>query len=174
MSLTRTFLPMLGHTRGNRDAATCHFKSGNACAKDVCNTSTNTYFRDIADTALSRRSILGIGAAASAALVIGVDTRSAPVAHADTIIAPNGGSKLRFTAIAPVPRNRDAMTVPEGYDWAPIIRWGDPLFNHAPKFNIAKQSAKHQAGQFGYNNDYLNIIVDKYSGRSGVLVLCSR
>ncbi|GAA5227942.1 PhoX family protein [Paeniglutamicibacter antarcticus] len=170
MSLTRTFLPMLGHTRGNRDAATCHFKCGNACAKDVCNTSTNTYFRDIADTALSRRSILGIGAAASAALVIGVDTRSAPVAHADTIIAPNGGSKLRFTAIAPVPRNRDAMTVPEGYDWAPIIRWGDPLFNHAPKFNIAKQSAKRQAGQFGYNNDYLNVIVDKYSGRSGVLV----
>jgi hypothetical protein len=61
MSLTRTFLPMLGHTRGNRDAATCHFKCGNACAKDVCNTSENSYFRDIADSALSRRSILGPG-----------------------------------------------------------------------------------------------------------------
>ena len=74
MSLTRTFLPMLGHTRGNRDAATCHFKCGNACAKDVCNTSDNGYFRDIADSALSRRSILGLGAAASAALVVGVET----------------------------------------------------------------------------------------------------
>lgn len=33
-----------------------------------------------------------------------------------------------------------------------------------------KQSAKKQAEQFGYNNDYLDIIVDKYSGRTGVLV----
>jgi secreted PhoX family phosphatase len=170
MSLTRTFLPMLGHTRGNRDAATCHFKCGNACAKDVCNTSDNSYFRDIADSALSRRSILGLGAVASAALVVGVETVGATAAQADTIVAPKGGGKLAFKAIAPVPRTVDAVTVPEGYDWATIIRWGDPLFNNTAQFDITNQSAKRQAGQFGYNNDYLNIIVDKYSGRSGVLV----
>ncbi|MET0871440.1 MAG: PhoX family phosphatase, partial [Paeniglutamicibacter terrestris] len=170
MSPIRTFLPMLGHTRGNRDAATCHFKCGDACAKDVCNTSSNGYFRDIADGALSRRSILGLGAAASAALVVGGQSIGASSATADTIVAPQGGGKLAFKAIAPVPRTVDAVTVPEGYDWAPIIRWGDPLFNNTAAFDITKQSAKRQAGQFGYNNDYLNIIVDKYSGRSGLLV----
>ena len=80
MIQNRTLLPMIGHTRGNRNAATCQFKCGNACAKDVCNTSDNEYFRDIADAALSRRSVLGLGAVASAALVIGGEMLRAPSA----------------------------------------------------------------------------------------------
>lgn len=163
----RTFLPMLGHTRGNRNAATCQFKCGNACAKDVCNTSDNEYFRDIADAALSRRSVLGVGAVASAVLVLGGDALLTPTAN---IATASGSGRLGFDPIAPVPRSNDAFSVPEGYDWSPVIRWGDPLFKNAPGFNIAKQSAQAQAGQFGYNNDYLNLIVDKYSGRTGVLV----
>ncbi len=170
MNQSRTLLPMLGHTRGNRNAATCQFKCGNACAKDVCNTTDNGYFRDIADAALSRRSLLGLGAVASAALVVGTELLQAPSAHALPVAAPGSGGKLRFDAIAPVPRSSDTLSVPEGYDWSPVIRWGDPLFKNAPSFKITKQSAKAQAGQFGYNNDYLNVIVDKYSGRTGVLV----
>lgn len=172
MSQNRTLLPMLGHTRGNRNAATCHFKCGNACAKDVCNTSENGYFRDIADAALSRRSILGLGAVASAALLIGGQAVKAPAANAQVPAASweGGGGKLAFKAIAPVPRSNDSFSVPNGYDWHPIIRWGDPLFKNVPAFDITAQSARKQAGQFGYNNDYLNIIVDKYSGRTGVLV----
>ncbi|GAA1496965.1 PhoX family protein [Paeniglutamicibacter kerguelensis] len=170
MIQNRTLLPMIGHTRGNRNAATCQFKCGNACAKDVCNTSDNEYFRDIADAALSRRSVLGLGAVASAALVIGGEMLRAPSANAQLAAAPGNGGKLQFKAIAPVPRSSDVLTVPEGYDWSPVIRWGDPLFKNSPIFDITKQSAKAQAGQFGYNNDYLNLIVDKYSGRSGVLV----
>ena len=170
MIQNRTLLPMLGHTRGNRNAATCQFKCGNACAKDVCNTSDNEYFRDIADAALSRRSVLGLGAVASAALVVGGEILRAPSANAQTTAAPGTSGKLQFNAIAPVPRSSDTLSVPEGYDWSPVIRWGDPLFKNSPNFDITKQSARGQAGQFGYNNDYLNIIVDKYSGRTGVLV----
>ena len=170
MIQNRTLLPMLGHTRGNRNAATCQFKCGNACAKDVCNTSDNEYFRDIADAALSRRSVLGLGAVASAALVVGGEILRAPSANAQTTAAPGNSAKLQFNAIAPVPRSSDTLSVPEGYDWSPVIRWGDPLFKNSPNFDITKQSARGQAGQFGYNNDYLNIIVDKYSGRTGVLV----
>lgn len=170
MSTDRKFLPMLGHTRGNRSAATCHFKCGNACAKDVCNTSGNNYFRDIADAALSRRAMLGLSGVAAAAVVIGTDLGSAPQASADFGGFGKGGGKLSFTAIAPVERTVDTMTVPEGYDWAPIIRWGDPLFRRTPDFDISNQSEAAQAGQFGYNNDYLNIIADGGNGRTGVLV----
>ena len=169
MTATRKFLPMLGHTRGNRSAATCHFKCGNACAKDVCNTSGNQYFRDVADSALSRRALLGMSGVAAAAVVLGTDIASAPRARADFGGYGQGGGKLSFTAIAPVERTVDTMTVPQGYDWAPIIRWGDPLFAGAPDFDIDNQSAAAQTGQFGYNNDYLNVIADG-GGKSGVLV----
>ena len=44
---TRRLLPMLGHTKGKRSAVTCALKCDNACSDAVCNTSRNTYFRDI-------------------------------------------------------------------------------------------------------------------------------
>ncbi|MEE1621259.1 PhoX family phosphatase [Zafaria sp. J156] len=162
-------LPMSGHTRGNRSAATCHFKCGNACAKDVCNTSGNSYFRDVVDVALSRRALLGAGAVAASAVVIGTELASAPEAAADFGGFGQGRGRLGFTAIAPVERTVDTVTVPKGYDWAPVIRWGDPLFKRTPDFDVNRQSAAAQAGQFGYNNDYLNILADR-SGRAGVLV----
>ncbi len=57
-----------------------------------------------------------------------------------------------------MPATVDAVTVPAGYRWAPIIRWGDPILRGAPEFDPTRQSAAAQAGQFGYNNDYLDII----------------
>jgi len=174
MNPTRTLLPMLGHTRGGRSAATCHFKCGDACVKPDCNTSDNSYFKDIADKAMSRRNILGLGAVGASALVVGPQFFGASEANAATLVpmknGSNKGGKLAFDAIEAVSRSVDDLTVPEGYDWAPIIRWGDPLFKNTVQFDANKQSAKKQAEQFGYNNDYLDIIVDKYSGRTGVLV----
>ncbi|GAA3699578.1 PhoX family phosphatase [Zhihengliuella alba] len=163
-------LPMAGHTRGNRSAATCHFKCGDACAKDVCNTSDNSYFRDIADQALSRRAALGLGGVAAAAVVVGQQLASAPSAAADNGGFGKGGGKLPFQAIAPVERTVDAVTVPEGYDWAPVIRWGDPLFSSAGDFDASNQSAEDQKQRFGYNCDYLNILADRGNGTTGVLV----
>ncbi|WP_102160638.1 PhoX family protein [Zhihengliuella halotolerans] len=173
MSLPRNFLqllPMAGHTRGNRDAMTCHFKCGDACAQAVCNTSSNSYFRDIADKAMSRRAALGLGGVAAAAVVVGPQIANAPSASADFGGFGKGGGKLPFNAIDPVERTVDTVTVPEGYDWAPIIRWGDPLFHDAPVFDGANQTAAAQEQQFGYNNDYLNILADRGNGRTGVLV----
>ncbi|GHD10258.1 PhoX family protein [Zhihengliuella salsuginis] len=173
MSMPRNFLqllPMAGHTRGNRDAMTCHFKCGDACSKAVCNTSSNSYFRDIADKALSRRAALGLGGVAAAAVVVGPQIANAPSAAADFGGFGKGGGKLPFNAIDPVERTVDTVTVPEGYDWAPIIRWGDPLFQDAPAFDAANQTAAAQERQFGYNNDYLNIMADGGNGRTGVLV----
>lgn len=170
MGTPLNLLPMFGHTRGNRSAATCHFKCGNACAKDVCNTSTNNYFRDIADAALTRRAALGLGGVAAGAVVVGASMANAPKAVADFGGNGQGGGKLNFQAIAPVPRSVDELTIPAGYDSHVILRWGDPLFNDAPDFDAMNQSAAAQAKQFGYNNDYLNIIADQGNSRRGILV----
>ncbi|MGW9414908.1 PhoX family protein [Arthrobacter cupressi] len=166
-SPARTFplLPMLGHTKGKRSPVTCALKCDNACASPACNTSSNSYFRDIASAAMSRRAALGFGAAGALAVVLGGNLATAEGAAADggaglsaAATAGLATSKLSFTPIAPVDYTVDEFTVPEGYAWRPIIRWGDPLFNDAPDFDPAALSAEAQARQFGYNNDYSDII----------------
>ena len=161
-------LPMFGHTRGNRSAATCHDKCGNACAGDVCNTSENDYFRDIASAALSRRAALGLGGVAAGAIVVGHVAGGSTEAAADFGGYGTAAGTLAFGPIAPVERTVDTVTVPKGYKWNALIRWGDPLFADTPDFDAANQTAEKAAQQFGYNNDYLNIIAD--SDTHGVLV----
>lgn len=160
-------LPMQGHTFGKRSAVTCHLKCADACFHPVPNTSDNDYFRDIVDARMSRRTLLaGAGAGAAAIALASTVAGDAPAA----IASPGHGSgKLPFSPIAPVPAAVDAFTVPEGYQWAPVIRWGDPLFSKADAFNPDAQTAELQARQFGYNNDYLDIIVEP-NGKSAVLV----
>ncbi|GGC86830.1 phosphatase [Tersicoccus solisilvae] len=178
---TRTplsLLPMYGHTRGKRSPVTCHFKCGNACLGETCNTTDNEYFRDVAAAALSRRNVLGLGAAG--AVLVAAGSAAAPAAAAPAPAAvPAGhgygpgqgaGSRLPFATITPVDKTVDAFTVPAGYTWSPIIRWGDPLFADAPAFDLQRQTPAAQKRQFGYNNDYTDIIVDQGSGRTGILV----
>ena len=161
----KRLLPMAGHTRGSRSPVTCALKCGNACAHPAPNTSGNPHFREIAEAAISRRSALGLGGGVAAAVVLA----NAPEAAADNGIFPKGGGKLPFTAIDAVPRTVDTMTVPKGYDWAPIIRWGDPLFDDSPEFDITAQTGESQAKQFGYNCDYLNVISDGRNDRTCLL-----
>ena len=61
------------------------------------------------------------------------------------------------------------MTVPAGYRWTPILRWGDPLFADSPDFASESPNAAAQALQFGYNNDFLAIMDIDRSGRSALL-----
>ena len=77
-----SLLPMLGHTKGKRSPVTCALKCDNACAGDVCNTSSNSYFRDIASATMSRRAALGFGAAGALAVVLGSAITSAEPAVA--------------------------------------------------------------------------------------------
>lgn len=160
-----SLLPMLGHTKGKRSPVTCALKCDNACSGEVCNTSANGYFRDIASATMSRRAALGFGAAGALAVAFGGALTSADSAVADggpgLAAAARDGfgkSKLQFTAIAPVAAAVDKLTVPAGFTWQPIIRWGDPLFNDSPAFDVDRQSAAAQARQFGYNNDYTDIL----------------
>ncbi|WP_207457629.1 PhoX family protein [Herbiconiux sp. SYSU D00978] len=160
---------MAAHVRGKRSAVTCQLKCGNACAGAECNTSGNPHFRDIASAAISRRAILGFGAAGAVVLATDAFGLTAPAAEA----APKGGASagLPFSPIAPVANTVDDFTVPVGYRWDPIIRWGDPILPGAPEFDVNAQTVESQAGQFGYNNDFLAILEDpKSKGTRGVLV----
>ncbi len=157
---------------GNRSAVTCHLRCGDACFVEAPNTTRTSYFRDIAATALSRRSVLG----AAALGTVGVALTSQPAAalfssplRAGTPGMPSRGS-LDFAPIAPVAKNVDAFTVPAGYRWDPIIRWGDPILPGAPAFDATAQTSARQAGQFGYNCDYLDIIVTDRLGTRALLV----
>ena len=164
-------LPMLGHVRGKRSAVTCALKCDNACAGEVCNTSKNNYFRDIVEGQLSRRSALGLGLAGALTLALtGTGTGRAEAAGLSQAAKTAAPTRLDFTPISPVDYLVDEFTVPAGYAWRPIIRWGDPLFHDAPAFDVANQTPEGQARQFGYNNDYSDILeLDGSKGRNAVL-----
>ncbi|MGY1580879.1 PhoX family protein [Streptomyces sp. MN13] len=153
---------------GGRSALTCRFRCGDACFHEVPNTTANPYVGDVIASALSRRSVMRAAAvvtataAAGAAVVAGTPTPASAAPAAGLPAKDASGAKgrgargLRFTPVAP--NTADAVTVPDGYAQNVVIRWGEPILRGAPAFDPEKQSAKAQAGQFGYNNDFLALL----------------
>ncbi len=177
MTLTpqRRSLPMADLVHGNRSAVTCHLRCGDACFGEAPNVTQTTYFRDIAAQALSRRTVLGTTAVGAASVVLSPGLSGS--AAAATITGRGRGPAdpprpggLRFRAIESVPATVDDITVPGGFRWDPIIRWGDPITRRAPEFDPDNQNHGAQAQQFGYNCDYLDIIVTDRRGRRALLV----
>ncbi|WP_426364756.1 PhoX family protein [Streptomyces sp. E-08] len=161
----RKLLPLLSTNPhgGGRSALTCRFRCGDACFHEVPNTSDNEYVGDVIAGVLSRRSalraaaVVTVASAAGGAVVLG----NAPVAeaqpHRPGKPQPSDGARgLRFEPVAP--NNDDRVTVPAGYGQNVVIRWGEPILRGAPAFDSENQSAKAQAGQFGYNNDFLSLL----------------
>ncbi|MFB7860716.1 PhoX family phosphatase [Streptomyces sp. NPDC056069] len=161
----RKLLPMLSnHSHGGgRSALTCRFRCGDACFQEVPNTSANEYVGDVIAGVLSRRSLMRaaavvtVASAAGGAVVLG----NAPAAEAHGGHHHQGGKAtgargLRFDPVAP--NTADQVTVPEGYAQNVVIRWGEPILRGAPAFDPEKQTAAAQAGQFGYNNDFLSLL----------------
>ncbi|MFF8599376.1 PhoX family protein [Streptomyces sp. NPDC015232] len=167
----RPLLPLLSNHAhgGGRSALTCRYRCGDACFQEVPNTSDNEYVGDVIAGALSRRSlvraaaVVTVASAAGTALAVG----NAPAAEAHTGQAAaqggpgvpgraDGARGLRFTPVAP--NTDDRVTVPAGYSQNVVIRWGEPILRGAPAFDAEKQTAKAQAGQFGYNNDFLSLL----------------
>ena len=148
----RSLLPLLtaaAHVT-NRSAQTCEYRCGNQCAQPVPNTSDNTYFGDIATSVLSRRRVLQAGAAGTFAAVA--------VAYADATPAAADTRGLdEFGMIPATPADVDDVIVPDGYDWAPIISWGDPLWSDTAEFDFDAQTPEKQRRQAGYNCDYLHL-----------------
>lgn len=163
----RKLLPLLTGTphAGGRSALTCRYRCGDACFHEVPNTSGNEYAGDVIAGALSRRSVVRAAAvvaattaAGGAALGAGAPearaATAAPAAHRPG--ASSGARGLRFAPVAP--NTADEVTVPRGYTRSVVIRWGEPILRGAPAFDPDRQSARAQAGQFGYNNDFLSLL----------------
>ncbi|WP_336922111.1 PhoX family protein [Aquipuribacter sp. SD81] len=163
---------MLGQTHGSRSASVCHWKCADACARPDENTSGNERFVDVARRALarrtSRRSVLA-GSAAGAALAALSGIAPAAAAPKGRGAAARSGS-LAFSPIAPVGNTVDAVTVPDGWRWETIIAWGDPVEADAPAWDPAHQTPEAQKKQFGYNNDYLDVVPFRGNGNRGLLV----
>ena len=161
----RRFLPVAGGHHGSRNAQTCLFRCGNACAHPVPNLSANESFGDIVTRAISRRSVLRGGAAA--ALVVGAGGLGA--CAPDTNPPPRDPvyKGLSFAAVAP--NTLDAVTVPDGYRQAPVVRWGEPMLENGPAFDITAQTAEAQVAQFGYNNDFVGFL--RLDDRRALLVV---
>ena len=157
-------LPLLTTHVSGRNAMTCQYKCGNACAHPVPNTSENEYFGDVVAGQVSRRGLLKAGAVGAVAAGIGLTAAPAAAAPAPAVPAvPAGrsgvdvsGTALGFGAIPP--NQTDSVVVPNGYDSAVVIRWGDPVLPDAPAFRWDRQSEAAQLRQFGYNNDFVAML----------------
>ncbi|WP_163507918.1 PhoX family protein [Fodinicola acaciae] len=154
---------------------TCLYRCGNACFHPVPNESDNSYFAD----EVSRRDVFRAGALGAIAIGVGGAIASSTPASAaeqtgsavipEAYAATGGGNgKLTFSPIPP--NTLDTVVVPNGYDHAVIIKWGDAVEAGAPKFDINRQTAAAQAKQFGYNNDFTAVLPLDRHDRRGLLV----
>ncbi|MFD4583450.1 PhoX family protein [Streptomyces sp. NPDC058423] len=175
----RRNLPLLSSNHaGGRSALTCRYRCGDACFHEVPNTSDNEYAGDIIAGALSRRSMMRTAAVVTVATAAGgaVIAQNAPSAQAAAVPAAgdarhgghgggtaDGARGLRFTPVEP--NTADKVTVPAGYTQNVVIRWGEPILRGAPAFDADRQTARAQAGQFGYNNDFLSLLPLREHGR---------
>ncbi|CAM3347072.1 PhoX family protein [Stackebrandtia soli] len=177
MTHQRRRLPLLDSSirHGNRSRETCRFRCGNACDHPVPNTSTNTYFGDLA---ASRRNLLRAGSVG--ALVVGAGALASPGAAGatevdDSTVAGPTADRSHATgelSFSPVPPNTlDTVVVPNGYDHNVIIDWGTPITRGAPRFDIDAQTEKAQRGQFGYNCDYVGVLPLNRKGTRALLVV---
>jgi secreted PhoX family phosphatase len=154
--------PFVTHPgRSSRQRVTCRYKCADACFHPVPNTSHNEYFGDVVRQAMSRRSALRAGVvtvlavgAGSALAACSRDEAPAAVPSSATPPAPPPG--MNFAAVAP--NIEDAVVIPEGYQQAVVIGWGDPVLPGAPKFDVKAQTAAAQRQQFGFNNDFAALL----------------
>ncbi|MEU0207836.1 PhoX family protein [Streptomyces canus] len=160
----RVQLPLINAVHG-RSALTCRFRCGDACFHPAPNTSSNPYVGDVIATALSRRSMMRAAAVVTVAAAAGtagtvVTAPSAEAAVQQTTAKPKPKGKaargLRFPPVAP--NTADTVTIPAGYSQNVVVRWGEPILRGAPAFDPDRQTATAQAGQFGYNNDFLALL----------------
>ncbi len=104
-----------------------------------------TDFDKLADHAMSRRRFIGRGVAFGAtALVLG--------STALTPVTARAASRLGFKQVAA--NTLDTVTVPEGYRWNIVAKWGDPLWSKSIPFDPATRgTGESQELAFGDNND---------------------
>ncbi|MEQ9641487.1 MAG: PhoX family phosphatase [Alphaproteobacteria bacterium] len=103
-----------------------------------------TGFEAVANRMLSRRRLLGHGAALGAGALLAGCATAGQRAEAT--------GPLDFEPVAA--NSLDTVTLPPGYRWHVVVAWGDPLWSGAPEFDPATAgTGSSQELAFGDNND---------------------
>ena len=121
-----------------------------------------TDFGRLVEKEISRRGFLGAGIAFGAAAFV----TTAGVLRPSTARA--AGDMFGFEAI---PTNGlDTITVPPGYNWHVVARWGDPMWSNSIEFDhMTRGTGESQELSFGDNNDGMWLYNDA-EGRSVLAV----
>ncbi len=109
---------------------------------------TAPVLNEVVDSLLTRRAVVRGGAAAAALSVFsGLRPSPTSIAH-----AAETTSLLGFESVAATVA--DTVTVPTGYSWQAIARWGDPIVPSGPAWiPDASNSAADQEQQLGMGHD---------------------
>ena len=112
-----------------------------------------TDFSRIAESLVSRRSFLGGSVAFGAsAFVMGTTALTPAPAFAAT-------SRLAFKQVAA--NTLDTVTVPDGYSWHIVARWGDAMWSDSVAFDDqTRGTGASQERSFGDNNDGMALFTD--------------
>ncbi len=112
-----------------------------------------TDFSRVAERLVSRRGFLGGSVAFGAsAFVMGTTALTSASAFAAT-------SRLAFKQVAA--NTLDTVTVPDGYSWHIVARWGDAMWSDSIAFDDATRgTGASQERSFGDNNDGMALFAD--------------
>ena len=105
-----------------------------------------TDFGRLVERAVSRRGFLG------GSVGFGAATFVASCGLALPLSALASSDRLRFE---PIPANGlDTVTVPRGYNWHVVAKWGEPLWSNGVEFDhVTRGTGASQELAFGDNND---------------------
>lgn len=82
---------------------------------------------------------------------------SAAVGAIGAGIDPRNAAASQTLSFAEIPHGYDEkLHIPAGYSAKAILRWGDPILAGSPAFDPQARDAAAQAGQFGYNCDFVH------------------
>ena len=110
-----------------------------------------TGFDDVVERAMSRRRLLGFGAAVGATALLG-GTALSPARAASHAMA----SRLGFEQVPAT--TMDTVTVPKGYTWHVVATWGEPMWSGVPAFDEKTTgTGASQEKSFGDNNDGMSL-----------------
>ena len=113
---------------------------------------TASDFDLIAEKALSRRGVLGQGIAFGiGAFVMGTTSL--------TPFPTRAASRMRFEPVSA--NSLDTVTVPVGYSWQVVAKWGQPLWSNGSEFDQTTRGVgESQELSFGDNNDGMALFQD--------------
>ncbi len=111
------------------------------------------HFEDVMAQHVSRRTFLKTAGISSAITIVGLTAE-----QVEAQSRQGAQASPRFKRVASAAPTVDDISVPEGYFARTLIRWGEPIIAGAPDFNVWEQTPEAQAGQFGYNCDFVGFL----------------